>query len=188
MQINKTKTITRLFIISLITLATLTGCLEDPKGKPAHTIGKILGANADNILLDFSLTTLGGDGPYCLYFMPSKKIDSADINSVVQSFPYSVTVLKATENIMGFKAYCDMSLLETVGQRSKVPLKSFKLMQGVQPSTMGVPVTNWEIKRIVLGGISVNAYITQLEYTSSTAILQINDKLITQTLVVIGIQ
>ena len=59
MQINKTKTITRLFIISLIALISLTGCLKDPYYQPAHTVGKLLGADSSNILLDFAIGTIG---------------------------------------------------------------------------------------------------------------------------------
>ena len=191
MKVSKSKAIVRLFISSLITLVALTGCLEDPYNKPAHAIGTMLGANSDNILLDFPSATLGGDGPYCLYFLPSKKIDVADINSVVQSFSYSVT-LQETKYVEPGKSSLDISCgigsLKRNGHRSKVKLTSYKLLTEAQPSTIGIPATRWKISRIVLGGISVTAYISQIEYAPSTAVLQINDKLITQTLVVIGIQ
>lgn len=190
MKVSKSKAVVRLFITSLIALVSLTGCLEDPKGKPAHAMGTILGANMDNILLDFPTATLGGDGPYCLYFLPNKKIDSVDINSVVQSFPYSVTLKEAKtveEGENSLNTSCGIGSLKSDGHRSKVKLNTFKLLPDPRPTAKGVPITKWTIKRIVLGGISVTAHITQLEYTPSTAVLQINDKLITQTLVIIGI-
>ena len=41
MKVSKSKAVVRLFIISLISLVTLTGCLEDTYSRPAHEVGAV---------------------------------------------------------------------------------------------------------------------------------------------------
>lgn len=189
MQINKIKIITRLLTISLITLISLTGCLEDPYYQPAHTVGKLLGADSSNILLDFPIGTIGGSAPYCLYFTPGRKLTREDIDRVTQSLSYTVTVQDFSgNNISGFDSTCGIQGIKGYGHRSKVKFNSIKLLQGDHLAASDIPRQFWRIAEWRLTETSSTfVSVEQLEYTPSTAILELNGKPITSTLVIIQI-
>ena len=188
MQINKTKTITRLLIISLIALISLTGCLEDPFYKPAHTVGKLLGADSSNILLDFPIGTIGGSAPYCLYFMPKQKLTRADIDKVTKSLSYTVTVQENLDNnISGPNSTCGVESIKNYAHRSKVRFNSYKLLRGEYLSANNVPRKLWKIKAWHLSETSSAIIsIEQFEYTPTTAVIDLNGTQITQTLVIVA--
>ncbi len=79
-------------------------------------------------------------------------------------------------------------MLKSDGHRSKVKLDSYKVLTESRSTVAGVPVTEWTIKWMVIGqGLSSTAHVAQIEYTPATAILQINGKLITGTLVIVDV-
>ena len=190
MKVSKSKAVVRLFIISLISLVTLTGCLEDTYSRPAHEVGKLLGADSSNIVLDYPIGTIGGSAPYCLYFTPKQKLSRADIDRITQSLSYTVTVQEILSNNVstGDSTSCGMHGINKYGHRSKVKFNSIKLLRGDHLAASDIPrqfwmISKWHISETLSTYISVE----QLDYTPSNAVLEIDGKPITRTLVIIQI-
>ncbi len=185
----KSKPIHRIFAFYLSISLVLTGCLEDPFYQPAHTVGKLLGADSSNIILDFPIGTIGGAAPYCLFFTTNQKLTRADIDRVTQSLPYTVTVQEVLSNNVsaGDSTPCGMNGITQYAHRSRVHFNSIKLLRGDHLAMSDIPRQLWEIDRWRLTETSSYPItIEQLEYTPSNAVIAIDGKPITQTLVIIA--